>query len=299
MPPRSGSFTRGEISDSGEAELDVQTQFDMDGSRTRATLYLFKTGVPDTALWFDRADAAISLRADWGAVPVAEGPQPFALPGRPAAGLYLAYRLPDSGDWRSTAVALAPLQDGWLVKVRISSADMDAEQLQASVAGLLAGLRWPEPSSAEAGAASARPIQDCAAPLKLRRARLVQPSMADMLLIAATTGLVPASGPKPTYCREPGPRAIEEVYRPNGSTRAYLIALGDSGLALSLGQAPSLAGLTGGGGSRSIATLLIDREGSSVFPSFDRLPLPAQALELLRSGAMLSTRQGQAADPTP
>ncbi|MFN3943952.1 MAG: hypothetical protein ACK4K7_03350 [Allosphingosinicella sp.] len=298
VPPRSGPFTRGEISDAGEAELDVMAQFDMDGGRTRATLYLFKTGVPDTALWFDRAQASISLRAEWNAVPVADAPLPFALPGRPATGLYSAYRLPTGGDWRSTAVALAPLHDGWLVKLRISSADIEAEQLQASAAELLAGLRWPAPTSAEVDAAAARPIRDCAAPLRLRRARLVQPSMADVL-IAAATGAMPATGPKPTYCREPGPRAIEEIYRPNGSTRSYLIALGDSGLAVSLGQSLSLAALSGGRGGGSFTTMLIDREGVGVYPSFDRLPLPEQALQVLGSRAMISARQGEAASSKP
>ena len=97
-------------------------------------------------------------------------------------------------------------------------------------------------------------------------------------------------GTPPVYCREPGATIERGVYRPDGSTEAYLIALGDSGTALSLAPAIDLSALTGnGGGGRRIAMTLLGRDGASVYPSFNRLPPPEQALEVAgRTGTTIS-----------
>jgi hypothetical protein len=97
-------------------------------------------------------------------------------------------------------------------------------------------------------------------------------------------------GPPPVYCREPGLPAELGVYRANAYDKAYVIALGDSGIALSVGSAFSLDALMGGGRSKSFSMTRLDRNGTSVMPSFNRLPPPQQALSVaLSSSPMIST----------
>ncbi|HKR25104.1 MAG TPA: hypothetical protein VJS15_07585, partial [Allosphingosinicella sp.] len=86
-------------------------------------------------------------------------------------------------------------------------------------------------------------------------------------------------GPPPVYCREPGATARHGVYRVEGSRDSYLLALGDAGVALSLGQALDLGALTGqGGGGRRYSMTLLERSATSALPSFNRLPPPDQAI---------------------
>jgi hypothetical protein len=101
------------------------------------------------------------------------------------------------------------------------------------------------------------------------------------------TMVVEHQGTSPVYCREPGAMLDHGVYRPGGSSEAYLIALGDSGTALSLAPAIDLSALMGGGGGgRRIAMTLLGRDGASVYPSFNHLPPPGQALEVAGHSGM-------------
>jgi hypothetical protein len=97
-------------------------------------------------------------------------------------------------------------------------------------------------------------------------------------------------GTPPVYCREPGATVEWGVYRPGGSTESYLIALGDSGLALTVGHAIDLSALMGGHGPGGrISMTMQGRDDTSVYPSFDRLPPPEQALAVARgTGATIS-----------
>ncbi|MDQ4088533.1 MAG: hypothetical protein M3177_11085, partial [Pseudomonadota bacterium] len=82
--------------------------------------------------------------------------------------------------------------------------------------------------------------------------------------------------PAPTYCREPGATLQHGVYRPGGSRHAYLVALGDAGIALSISRGVEIEGITSG--SRRYSMRLLDRDTTSALPSFNRLPPPEQAV---------------------
>jgi hypothetical protein len=86
------------------------------------------------------------------------------------------------------------------------------------------------------------------------------------------------------YCREAASGRQYGVYRPNASRTAYVAALGDAGIALSLGRAINLEALNGGGGRSRVGMTMLERDSTHVLLSFNRLPPPAQAVSVAMSG---------------
>lgn len=281
LPPRVAGLRRGEIRDSTAEELDVVADYDNAAEGVAGTVYVFRTQTPDAALWFDRALTAIQLRPGWGlegAAPPA--PTGFARPGAPLASGLRASLDVGTPEVRSTALAIAPLGD-FLVKVRLSSARLDQAGLDALLTRFIEGLRWP--AAAATGERAAVAIAPCPEPLRFRRARVVRSDASDVLMTLLSSAVVAQrEGPPPVYCREPGASG-HGVYRVEGSRDSYLLALGDAGVALSVGQALNLGALTGegGGGGRRYSVTLLDRSATSALPSFNRLPPPDQAIALV------------------
>jgi len=299
LPSASAGLTRGAIEDSTAREFDVAATYRNRDEGLLATLYLYKTMTPDIALWFDRALAAILMRTEYGidagAAPAAAA---FARPGAQAAsGLRIAL---DAGgaEIRSTALAVVPL-GRYLLKIRLSSSRLDRAALDERLTRFIEGLRWP---AAAAGERAAVPVAPCATPLRLRSARVLRDSGMGNVLSDAMGGMLieraeqDGDGPPPRpYCREPGATLAHGVYRRGGATDSYLIALGDDGIALSIGQALDLSALLGGGGGgrTRFSMTMLGRDGTTVYPSFNRLPPPAQALSVaMEGGPRISVSSG-------
>ena len=275
LPPRIAGFGRGAITDSGSDELDVYTQYDTSDGAASATVYIYRTDLPDVALWFDRAVETLVASDRFGieraAMPL---PSAFARPGdsRPT-GLRTA--LPAAREWRSTGVAIAPLGE-WLVKVRMSSSVLDAAALDKRMEALIAGMRWP---AAAPAAREVRPVSACAQALTFKRAKVVKPDMTNVLLsLVGSAAAAEGKEPLPTYCRDPANAGPHGVYRPNSSTNSYVIAFNDAGIALEVAPAMTLEGL--GSGGKSWSMTLLDRGTRSALLSFNRLPAPEQALSV-------------------
>jgi hypothetical protein len=289
LPPRSAGLVRGELRDSTDAEMDVSTSYVSEEDGLVATVYLYRTMTPDVALWFDRALTTIMLRPDFH-LGNAQPPTPaaFARPGATtASGLRAALDV-GVAEARSTALAIAPLGANWLLKIRLSSTRLERGALDERLTAFIQGLRWPAET---APAPAAVPIFPCPSPLRLRNARVVRPDMNATVMDAFGGALVAQHhGTPPVYCREPGATVERGVYRPGGSTESYLIALGDSGLALTVGHAIDLSALMGGHGPGGrISMTMQGRDDTSVYPSFDRLPPPEQALAVAHgTGATIS-----------
>lgn len=296
LPARIDGLTRTEIRDNGGEELDVMASYGNEEEGIWVTVYLYKTQVPDVALWFDRALTTLLARPEYalGAAPAPE-PAAFTPPGAAnPSGLRVALDVAGT-DVRSTSVAIAPA-GGFQLKVRMSASRLDRAALDERLSRFIAGLRWP--AEAAPAARAAVPIAPCPSALRLRNARLVRVEMADTLMDAlGGVALSDENRTPPVYCREPGPAgAAYGVYRADASRDSYLIALNDAGIALSLQEAIDFAALTGGGsGGRRIAMTLLDRGATAVLPSFNRLPRPEQALAAANEGGStlsVTTRSG-------
>ncbi|HZF95348.1 MAG TPA: hypothetical protein VEZ20_10820 [Allosphingosinicella sp.] len=274
LPREAGGLARREVADLGTGELDIVGQYEGTGG-TVATVYLFRTAVPDVSLWFDRALTAVRERGDQYGTPGAVVPAAFARPGAAVpSGLRTAFDL-SGRQLRSTALAVAPLGD-FLVKVRLSAPALDQAGIDALLTRFVEGLRWPAPRAAEFAAA---PVAPCAEPLRLRRARLVRSDLATSLLDALSGTIRPtpsATERPPAFCREPGASLRYGVYRPEGTRSAYLIALNDAGIALSVG--PGLGALLDERPSGRVSMTLLERGSTSSLPAFNRLPPPEQAI---------------------
>lgn len=283
LPSRSAGVTRAQIRDATDGELDVTTTYEDPAGDLITTVYLFQTMLPAAPMWFDRALTALVANPQFAldqsipAVPIS-----FTPPKASAASGLRASLGVNSGGFRSTAVALAPLGP-WMVKLRMSSRSLDRAALDQRLSAFIGELRWPAEVSAPPVAAA---IQPCAEPLKLKKARLVSRDLTQTLIDAAMSVTVAErAGKPPTYCRESGPSPHYGVYRPDASKDQYVVALGDSGTALVVKRAFDLAALDGGsGGGRRYSLSLLKQNATEVLPSFNRLPPPDQAIGVVLGG---------------
>lgn len=290
LPASPLGLTRTKLQDSTSDELDVLAEYKDGADGLTATVYIYRTLRPDASLWFDRALETVRLLPLWGLAGTARPDvNPFTPPGDGAASGLRAVMPVTAAGQRATGLAVAPLGD-FLVKVRMSSTQIDAPALASKLDAFVAALRWPARTQPERPAA---PILDCAAPLKLKPAREVRTRDMEQNLLGGLFGLV-ASRPSATraaYCREPGATLQAGVYRPGGAQNAYLVALGDAGIALEAAQAISLDQLTSKGrdaggrrGSGQATVTLLDRTSAGVLATFNRLPTPQQALAAAMRG---------------
>ncbi|HEX8261301.1 MAG TPA: hypothetical protein VF547_00335 [Allosphingosinicella sp.] len=286
LPPTAAGLSRGSLVDRTAAEQDVSADYGGEDGLT-TSVYIFQTPLPDPALWADRAFAAILLRPEFGLDPAAPAAAaaPYRRPGAAAAGgIRATFKLDGSG-LTATALAVVPLQ-GWLVKVRMTSARLDPAALDARMTAFLEALRWP----AEAKPApAAAPVVPCRDSLAFKKAKIVPNDMGNALMdaISGTVELDQVEEGKAdpvVYCREPGPHAPIGLYRPDGRRDSYVIALGDSGRALRLAPALTLDLSSGGSAGRRVAMTLLEHDRTTVLPSFNRLPSPEQAMAVAFSG---------------
>jgi hypothetical protein len=286
---------RTKLLDSGTAELDISAEFQSSDNSGWATIFLFRPALQSVPIWFDRSESQIQLGTMFAPVlPVADT-LAFARPGAVvASGLRRVYR-PSAGGFRSTALAIVPLGE-WLVAVRISSKTLEPVQMDARLSAVIAAIGWPK-DVAESPAAV--PVATCAKPLAYaKRARMNKPDVTSALMGAALAlpddekdAKDKAPAKPAVYCRDLPPRIEYGVYREPTSTNAYVMALGDAGIVASVG--PSLAAMFGGG-PPAFDLSLADLEGTSIYPSVDKLIHPDQVLGTIgKASPMSRTTRGE------
>ncbi|HET7708763.1 MAG TPA: hypothetical protein VFK50_04410 [Sphingomicrobium sp.] len=270
-----GEFQREGLVDLGQGELDVAATYRTLDQKSIASIYLYRPGLFDLPMWFDRSLVAMSnnkniaLGAPTGLV------ARFALPGSTALGGMRISYLMAGKPIGATGLAMAPIGD-WLVAIRLTSDTMDGAALDSTLTTLIAQIRWPTPKQPPRVAS---PIQACAKPLKFKRAKVVAPDLGQALLGAALNLAVnekkkePANPQDaPTYCSQGQGTADYSVYRPSGQDSSYVVAIGDSGIAASVFPEFSLTGRKG-----NYSVVLNDHDSSTTTPPSTPFQSPARS----------------------
>ena len=287
-----GEFKRTALEDSTDAELDVAATYDAPNRSARATIYIYRPGLFDLPIWFDRSHLAMAHNKNFTlgaqAGPVAR----FSTPGNATQnGLRVVHAMAGKPTG-ATGLAIAPVGD-WLVAIRLTSDSKDGAGVDAALTDLIAKIRWPANLTTTV---VPDPIQPCvSSPLKFKRAKVLKPDLGQSLLGAA---LVMAAngkeaskemaGPAQTYCSEGRGSADYSVYRPVGTNNQYVIAFGDAGISASVYPQFSLDGRKG-----NYSVTLSDLDSSDSYPGFNALPEPAQVFAMvMKMSPVSSTAHG-------
>ena len=278
-------LNRTEMAVTAPKELDVQARYEISGGSTFATIYIFRPGAGDLALWFDRANASLASSDQWviestlesGAVP---------LPAGDTAGALQAVYSTGGGRVLSTAVLLVPV-GGWIAKIRMSSKTEDAVALKALLVAFARQITWPD---ATRTAPPATPVLACAKPLTFgKSARPVASSsdtrMGNALLDALLSSMEPEEAKAEPVAAKPWCR--DSVWGEHGIYRAvddgddsYLLALSDAGRAISVRPSHGLLDISAPGKTQfAVALHQVDRVFH--YRNFDRLVPPQQALKII------------------
>jgi hypothetical protein len=293
LPPQLAGMSRGEMSDSGESELDVSVQYGA-GTKSWLTIYVFKPALRSLPVWFDRSETKI-LGRDGYHGPSTTGPIRGVIPpgASAASGLRRMY-VPAAGNIKATGLAMVPVGE-WLVAFRISSAELSAPELDEKLTAAITQVRWP---NSIAAAPVALPVQPCADKLAYdKRAKTKKPDMSSALLASALAFAVSDNAspkkndeseklPPPVWCREESQLSYG-VYRPSGQANTYTMAIEDAGVVVTV--APALA-LDEKSAGYQVSLQELDR--TLIYPSFNKLPLPEKAFEAVRKGTPMSSVQG-------
>ncbi|WP_375270978.1 hypothetical protein [Sphingomonas sp.] len=301
LMPTIAGLTRTELSDATAGEFDVTARYEAADKSVITTLFLFHPATDDVALWFDRSRAALEANDDFrGMSPASAAPVAFAAPGATAASSLRQVYASAGGRFRSTGLAVVPVGE-WLVALRMTAPALNATQLGERMAQVIAGVRWPP--AGMAGTAAAVPVAACAEPLRYAKAKMVKADLADVLIGlslatrsagekagAGANSEKSGQGAPATWCRDAEDGGKYGVYRAGGATDSYLMALGDAGRVIHV--TPSLMGQVNKTGAYAVT--LTDVDGSaSTFPSFNKMPAPAQVWSTVAGGKPSARAQGK------
>ena len=283
-----GQFQRASLRDNGTFELDVIATYRTADQKSTASIFLYRPGVLDVPLWFDRSHTVMLRNRDIK-VGAPIGPVTRFVP--PGSTTHSALRIvyPIAGQPSSaTGLAMIPFGE-WLVAVRLTSDTMDPAALDAALTELVGKVRWP---ASIAPAKVANPVQQCASPLKFKRAKPIKPDLAQALMasvlgfamrdVADKKGGSPA--PAVEYCLEESSGVEFSAYRPIDSRTHYVVAFGDAGVAANVSPEFNLDGETG-----QYAVVLEDWDSSDSYPSFTAMPTPKQVFELVQRGSPVAS----------
>lgn len=286
LPPRLGSLPLVQASDLAQHQLDRSFHYQNGDVSEALSIYIFRNVAGGPAVWMDRAQAFVEARKDYVS-PRLHRLTNFTPPGQgTASGLIVAYA--SGGQYRSTGVAILPFGD-FYVKLRASSATLDAPQLEDRMVAVLKELKWPRKM---APAPVAQPVQPCADALAFTGRSVAVKDEGAAVLANAFLGMIVAQPPKGKrtaapqsviWCRDSVRAQRGAVYRANGAKDRYLLALNDAGRGVDVGpnEGARLLADQKGNAPVSYSIALADMERTFNFPSQDRMPLPDQVAEII------------------
>ncbi|MEP1422124.1 MAG: hypothetical protein ABJK59_10180 [Erythrobacter sp.] len=301
VPSELGGLRRGQATQFAEDFLNIGFSFPSPDGTAEISLYIYRHTNGAVPVWFRQAQTGIELRDIYAKPELTFGVEQYGWPGAEEwQGLRAIYATPNSRQIASTAVVLFSV-DGWLVKMRVSSFNKGPEEMALMIDAAFAELTPPNARIAQSPAIA---VEDCEEKLKFKKARDAKTDGASSILGALLGSIVPrgeqdeseegeAATPEPAsvWCRDGSLNPTQVAYRANGATDAYLLAIGDSGMGISVG--PDAAGQilqTERPDSKPnySITLITDSRRVNYAPQ-DRLPSLRRVMEVLNTNQAVSS----------
>lgn len=265
--------------------------FSYGANSQQISLYIYRDTNGGVPVWFEQARIGIENRDIFGKPQLPFLLEPYGWPGAEAwQGQRAIYATPKSRLTKSTGLALFSVQ-GWFVKIRASSDSHSADELGKWMDAALAELT---PPSAKMNQPQSLLMQDCAEKLEFKKeAKDAKQDGAANLLGMLLGGIVAdkekeqevSEEPKEAvqWCREGQLSTMQRIYRANASTDSYLIALGDSGIGVSVypDSASTLLNPKEKSKSKNFAVTVINDSERINYVTQDRLPSFKRVLELV------------------
>ncbi len=295
VPVQIDGVARQNVRQLGTTQTDILISYQDKATGTTTSIYIFHAAAPSVPLWFDTARYAITVGNYFGTLTPLADEAPLVLPGSEAPmGLRSVYTA-SAPNFKSTGLALAGAKD-WIVKIRMSSTQLTAEQLDTQIGKTLAALNLP----ASAAGTSMVAVKPCASALSFPKpAKKRKSDMGDALLggmlgaiadvgpAANADGAAPSVSPMAVFCRDPSSKEFP-VYRANESTDSYILVMGDAGRAVMVNPQLDLTTKDGRADDSNFAVRGVLPDRSFTFPSFDALPSPMQLAEHVRNERPIS-----------
>ena len=288
FPADLGKFERNRVMQFEERQTNVAANYADLATQTILTLYIYRPPHPDTSIWFDRALVAIGA-GEFNGRAASFTPNG----GTAESGQYAAIKV--RGNYRSTAVALYRAGE-WLVKVRISSRKLkvDAmENLMTSTLAALPALEGVSSSPAYIVAPCDEPMQfGGASPVPAEEAQGM--AMALALSVSSIAMSVDGEGAEEAatparFCREGERQQRVNLYRPGGSQKDYVLAMGDSGFSVDVSPQMALDELMGEeSNSPSYQVRSANGLETTIHTAFSGMPTPEQAMEAVFNAPALA-----------
>lgn len=297
IPAEADDFDRVRASDFSDSESNIS--FAYENAQAAVTLFIFRAGNPDPAIWAERADVAIQLVAEkaYGTLDMAgrRWSRFTPWPNSPDSGITVVY--PVSGKQAIATGVLVARHGDWVIKVRMTSDRLDAPAVEARLRSFLAALGFKAPELAVSPAYQIGPCKDA---LSRKSAKLAEPDEGGSFIgsavinsiapdVAADKAKKDGALPAPTYCKDATSSSGYSVLRPDGANNAYIIALGDAGNVLVVG--PDLSGLGAKKPQQQYSVTGITSDRVFGFVPYQSLPPPAQAVDMVsKGGKVIFTR---------
>lgn len=276
LAPQIDEFTRDRVVFFDDAGYNLGATYQDESTGTTASFYLYRVGVESLPIWADRATTVIGLGKTLGKVDQTSAESGVFVPanGNGVKSGY-AWAAPVSGTDFTSTVLLMYSNDGWLVKLRMSSRTLSPSQITARAERFLANVPTGLPTS---DAPPFVPIEDCRDKLNITKAgKMVPLDISSILMLSAVMSAASERSEKElalserdasVWCRE-STNDTYSAYRENGSPAGYTVAFGNSGFVASVDYFD-----VGSPAEPPKGYLIFTSDGitKSLLPPFDQLP---------------------------
>lgn len=289
FPPRIAAFSRHDIADFGNQQLDVMATYNQPETKTTATLYVYRAGLPDASIWHDRIVKVMGM-GRLGTADVPHLQTTLFTPAGQGANSGIRSVVPLAGKaYTASGVAVFPHED-WLLVVRMSSETGSAADLDRALAGFVEALHL---SPARNPAPEAYGITPCPQPFPEQAAARAARDMTGGLLAGALMQALddgkgkPAKTAAPHYCSDPAAGVDYGSYRDGQDQARYLVAVGDGGNVVQVAP-DTMVALMDPKKSGQYSMMLTTVAKRVSYVPFIAIPSPAQVMTVLQSERPIS-----------